>query len=111
MNEEKFIYNPIVKEYLKSLENYKDLLQNECDTVLKGIIDSDDDLTKFINGKVNDSYIEIINNISKIISWWKSYDDSVELLSNGLTNDKISNNAFESIKFQKVKEIINEELK
>ena len=112
MIEEKFVYNPIVKEYLNALINYKNLLQNENSMVLKGIIENyDDDLAKFINEKMNESYNEIINNIKKIVLWWQSYEDSVELLSKGFTHNNIKNEFFENTKFQKAKEIINEELK
>ncbi len=112
MNDEKFVYNPIVKEYLNTLENYKTLLQNDSSKITNGIIENNnDDIAQFINGKMNDSYFEIISNMDKIISWWKSYDNDMKILKQGLINNTIINGEFENIKFKEVKEMINEELK
>ena len=108
-----FIYNELVREYLSTFINLNKILQNQKDEINSGIIDNvtQYELIELINNKLSYLYNNLIDDMNKVILWWNSYNDNINLLSNGLIKNVIVDGKFENIKFMQAKKIINEELK
>ena len=113
MKQEKFIYTGIVKEYLNSFINLKNVLQSNKQVVSQGLIDNVamQNYIKVINDCLSYDYQNILDNMNEIIKWWTTYNENVWLLSTGFTKDNFIDNEFENVAFKKATEIINEELK
>ena len=108
-----FVYNELVREYCNTFTNLNTILQNQKDDVNKGVIDNATqyEVIEIINNKLTELYNNLLENMDKVIMWWNSYNDNINLLSSGFVKNIIVDGEFENTSFIQAKEILNEELK